>query len=147
MNCPSQGPESMPLCAEDAIRAQIAALQEKLPPREPREPAPPLHAVVTKVFLDGGTHTRTVDLANEWGRVGSGIRDAVKQGGEVTLRPLYPGESGAEVKHYPSAERIKVLEALVDRVARLNPDAGEIGPGMLVQLVEGARGLMVRKAP
>ena len=31
------------------------------------------------------------------------------------------------------------LVALARRVARLNPDAGEIGPGMLASLVEDAR--------
>lgn len=131
----------MTLNEEDAIRAQIAALKEKLPPI-PHEPAEPLQAVVTKVFPDGATHTRTVDIANEWKRVGHGIREAVRQGGEVTLRPLFPGEGVQEYKEYPSTRRIKALEALVDRVARLNPDAGEIGPGMLVQLVTEARGLM-----
>ena len=33
------------------------------------------------------------------------------------------------------------LFALADRVARLNPDAGEIGPGVLASLVEQARNL------
>jgi len=101
---------------EAEIHNRIAALKTLLPPREPKEPTAPMHTVVTKVFLDRGTHTRTVDLANDWGRVGSSIRDAVKQGAEVTLRPLYPGESGAEVKHYPSAERIKVLEEAIREV-------------------------------
>jgi pyruvate/oxaloacetate carboxyltransferase len=126
---------------EETIRNQIAELRAKLPPL-PREPAEPLHAVVTKVFRDGGNHTRTVDLANDWKRVGHGIRDTVKQGGEVTLRPLYTGEGVQEHKEYPSTKRIKALEVLVDRVARLDPGAGEIGPGMLVQLVEAARELM-----
>lgn len=130
---------------EETIRNQIAELRARLPPL-PREPAEPLHAVVTKVFRDGGNHTRTVDLANDWKRVGHGIRDAVKQGGEVTLRPLYSGEGVQEHKEYPSTKRIKALEVLVDRVARLNPGAGEIGPGMLVQLVEEARELMAGQA-
>jgi hypothetical protein len=38
-------------------------------------------------------------------------------------------------------ERVVALEALAERVARLNPAAGEIGPGMLASLVEQARNL------
>ena len=138
-------PGEMSLTEEMSIRAKIQDLRAQLPPVS-HEPVEPLHAVVTKVFVDGANHTRTVDLANDWKRVGHAIRDAVKQGGEITLRPLYPGEGVQEHKEYPSTKRIKALEVLVDRVARLNPDAGEIGPGMLVQLVEEARGLMAARA-
>lgn len=132
---------TMSLSEEDAIRARIAELRARLP-REHHEPAEPLQTVVTKIFPDGAVHTRTVDIASEWKRVGHGIREAVRQGGEVTMRPLFPGEGVQEHKEYPSTKRIKALEALVDRVARLNPDAGEVGPGMLAQLVTEARGLM-----
>ena len=135
---------TMTLSEEDTIRNQIAELKAKLPPI-PHEPSEPLHAVVSKVFPDGANHTRTVDIANDWKRVGGSIRDAVKQGGEVVLRPLYAGEQPLEVKDYPSTKRIRELEALVVRVSRLHPEAGEIGPGMLASLVEGARGLMAGK--
>ena len=145
MSYQSQSPESMPLCAEQVIRDRIAELKAKLP-QMPHEPSEPVHAVVSKVFPDGANHTRTVDLANDWKRVGGSIRDAVKQGGEVVLRPLYAGEEPKEKKDYPSTKRIRELEALVERVARLRPEAGEIGPGMLASLVEEARGLMSGKA-
>lgn len=109
---------TMPLSEEDAIRNQIAELRAKLP-KEPHEPAEPLHAVVSKVFLDGANHTRAVDLANEWKRVGGSIRDAVKQGGEVVLRPLYAGEQPLEVKDYPSTRRIKALEEEASKLHEL----------------------------
>ena len=37
---------------------------------------------------------------------------------------------------------IGMLAALVQRVANLNPDAGEIGPGMMAQLVTDARRIL-----
>lgn len=39
-------------------------------------------------------------------------------------------------------EYLTELEMLAARVARLNPDVGEIGPGMLASLVEQARRLV-----
>jgi len=109
---------TMSLSEEDAIRARIAELRARLP-REHHEPAEPLQAVVTKVFPDGAVHTRTVDIANEWKRVGHGIREAVRQGGEVTMRPLFPGEGVQEYKEYPSTKRIKALEEAVSRFLEL----------------------------
>jgi hypothetical protein len=109
---------TMSLSEEDTIRNQIAELRAKLP-KEPHEPAEPLHAVVSKVFLDGAVHTRTVDLANEWKRVGTGIREAVRQGGEVVVRPLYAGEGVQEHKEYPSTRRIKALEEEASKLHEL----------------------------
>jgi hypothetical protein len=139
-------PGSMPQSETEVrlIQEQIAALKSRLPPRE-HESRDPLHAVVVKTFLDGASHSRTLDLNNEWAKAGHGIREAIKQGGEVVVRPLYPGEVVEEKKYYPGRERIKVLEALVGRVARLHPEAGEIGPGMLASLVEESRKLMEGK--
>lgn len=38
------------------------------------------------------------------------------------------------------------LEKLIDTIARLNPDAGEIGPGMLANIVQAARAVQAERA-
>lgn len=39
------------------------------------------------------------------------------------------------------------LEKLIDTIARLNPDAGEIGPGMLANIVQEARAIQAQGTP
>lgn len=46
-----------------------------------------------------------------------------------------------------SDNRTEQLEALAEKVARLNPDAGEIGEGMLRQLIEEAQEVLAPKPP
>ena len=38
------------------------------------------------------------------------------------------------------------LEKLIDTIARFNPDAGEIGPGMLANIVQEARAVQAARA-
>ncbi len=97
------------------IQDQIQALKAKLPPRE-HESRDPLHAIIVKTFLDGASHSRPMDLNNEWAKAGHGIREAIKQGGEVVVRPLYPGEVVQEQKYYPGRERIRVLDKALREV-------------------------------
>lgn len=147
MRLKSNAPPPDPTATEERlILEQIAALKAKLPPRE-QEPRESVHAVVVKTFLDGACHSRSVDIGTEWGKVGHGIKEAIKQGGEVVMRPLYPGEVVQEQKYYPGRERIKELEAFTGRVCRLNRDAGEMGAGMLASLVDEARRLMGKGKP
>lgn len=129
---------------EKRIRDQIHALQALLQRPEP-EPRTPLDVLIVKTFSDGATHSQSRDVNNEWGRIGRGIRECLRQGGEVSLRPLDPKQEFQEQKYYPSRERIKELEEFVGRIVRLNRDAGEMGAGMLAQLVDDARWLMKGK--
>lgn len=128
MHLKSNAPPPDPTATEERlILEQIAALKAKLPPRE-QEPRESVHAVVVKTFLDGACHSRSVDIGTEWGKVGHGIREAIKQGGEVVMRPLYPGEVVQEQKYYPGRERIKELEAFVGSLADPMEWMGGIDP-------------------
>ena len=127
---------------EESIRNKIRDLKSLLPRDLSHAPREPIHAVLTKTFAGGGFHTKAVDIANDWKRVGRSIRAAIVYGGEVVLRPMAPDERGLEEKVSPLKDRIVALEHLVERVSHLNPRAEEIGAGMLASLVEEATGLM-----
>lgn len=137
----SNTPSGVQHSEEQRIRDQIQALKSLLPQPEP-EPRDPLNVLVVKAFSDGATHSQARDVNNEWGKVGRGIRECLRQGGEVSMRPLDPKQEFQEHKYYPGRERLKELETFVGRVASLNRDAGEMDAGMLVQLVDDARWLI-----
>lgn len=65
------------------------------------------------------------------------IAVALHEIGRQRLEGTLP-KSNADIR----AETWEGLINLRDRVARLNPDAGEIGAGMLAQLVDQARSLL-----
>lgn len=126
------------LAEEAAIRQRIQELRSRLP-QETHEPREPLHTVVTKVFKDRAHHTKTVDIANAWHSVGKGIREAIRQGGEVTLRPLFPGEEPQEHKDYPSTKRIRELEAALGETLALLRDLPSSGGIVGLAVIEAAQ--------
>lgn len=132
-------PQGLTATEERHILDEIQKLKAKLPPRH-QEPREPLHAVIVKTFPDGANHSRPMDLNNEWSKAGHGIREAIKQGGEVVVRPLYPGEVAQEQKYYPGRERLKILEAFVERVA--DPASWTHGHQSVGMLMDEAHVLM-----
>ena len=74
--------------------------------------------------------------SNDWGSVGGEVTEFFKG----AISEWYDGAhvSAAEVASERQTDRI---DRLIARLANLNPDAGEIGAGMLKQIVDEAREL------
>lgn len=67
------------------------------------------------------------------------LREAAELAQPMLWETEAPYSARADFRAVATPERVLELVHLAERVARLNPDAGEIGAGMLASLVADAR--------